>query len=77
MDKFVIYANIEQSGWSILQKTPDRDKLEHILRTINGVKESVSVIVVYRTSKCDIPLCSFNNKANRGLDFDKMLKWVK
>lgn len=77
MNKFIIYANIDHSGWAILQKTPDREKLEHILRTIMGVKENVSVIVVYRTKEYDVPLCSFNNKVNKDLNFDKMLKWAK
>lgn len=77
MNEFIIYANIEQGGWKELKRTPSRDNLEHILRTIKGATENVSVIVVYSMSDRDIPLCSFNNKVVKELDFKTMLRWSK
>ncbi len=77
MNDFVVYGNINQKGWKLLQTTSSRDRLENILRVIMDSKESIQVIVVYSMSDRDIPLCSFNNKAQKEIDMESILRWCK
>ena len=77
MNDFIIYANINQKGWKTLQTTSSRDRLENILHVIMDSKENIQVIVVYSMSYRDIPLCSFNNKVQKEIDMESILRWVK
>lgn len=77
MNDFIIYANINQKGWKVLQTTTSRDRLENILHVILDSKENIQVIVVYSMSDRDIPLCSFNNKVQKEIDMESILRWCK
>lgn len=77
MNDFIIYGNVNGKGWKTLQTTTSRDRLENILHVIMDSKESIQVIVVYSMSDRDIPLCSFNNKAQKEIDMESILRWVK
>ena len=77
MNDFIIYANINQKGWKTLQTTTSRDRLENILQVIMESKENIQVIVVYSMSDRDIPLCSFNNKVQKEIDMESILRWCK
>ena len=61
----------------MLQTTTSRDRLENILHVIMDSKENIQVIVVYSMSDRDIPLCSFNNKAQKEIDMESILRWCK
>ena len=77
MNDFIVYGNINQKGWKVLQTTTSRDRLENILHVIMDSKENIQVIVVYSMSDRDIPLCSFNNKVQKEIDMESILRWVK
>ena len=77
MNDFIVYGNVNGKGWKVLQTTTSRDRLENILHVIMDSKESIQVIVVYSMSDRDIPLCSFNNKAQKEIDMESILRWVK
>ena len=77
MNDFIVYTNIEQRGWKPLKPIKTREKLEQTLRTILGAKENIQVIVVYSMSDRDIPLCSFNNKIQKEIDMESILRWCK
>ena len=77
MNDFIIYGNVNGKGWKVLQTTTSRDRLENILHVIMDSKENIQVIVVYSMSDRDIPLCSFNNKAQKEIDMESITRWVK
>ena len=77
MNDFVVYGNINQKGWKLLQTTSSRDRLENILHVILDSKENIQVIVVYSMMDRDIPLFSFNNKVQKEIDMESILRWVK
>lgn len=77
MNDFIIYGNVNGKGWKVLQTTTSRDRLENILHVIMDSKENIQVIVVYSMSDRDIPLCSFNNKAQKEIDMESILRWCK
>lgn len=77
MNDFIVYTYIEKKGWKPLKPIKTREKLEQTLRTILGAKENIQVIVVYSMSDRDIPLCSFNNKIQKEIDMESILRWVK
>lgn len=77
MNDFIIYGNINQKGWKVLNTTTSRDRLENILNVILDSKENIQVIVVYSMSDRDIPLCSFNNKIQKEIDMESILRWCK
>ena len=77
MNDFIVYGNVNGKGWKVLQTTTSRDRLENILHVIMDSKENIQVIVVYSMSDRDIPLCSFNNKAQKEIDMESILRWVK
>ena len=77
MNDFIIYGNVNGKGWKVLNTTTSRDRLENILHVIMDSKENIQVIVVYSMSDRDIPLCSFNNKAQKEIDMESILRWVK
>ena len=77
VNDFIIYGNVNAKGWKVLQTTTSRDRLENILHVIMDSKENIQVIVVYSMSDRDIPLCSFNNKAQKEIDMESILRWVK
>ena len=77
MNDFIVYGNVNAKGWKVLTTTTSRDRLENILHVIMDSKESIQVIVVYSMSDRDIPLCSFNNKVQKEIDMESILRWVK
>lgn len=77
MNDFIIYGNVNGKGWKVLNTTTSRDRLENILHVIMDSKENIQVIVVYSMSDRDIPLCSFNNKAQKEIDMESILRWCK
>lgn len=77
MNDFVIYGNVEQKGWKVLQTTSSKDRLENILHVIMDSKENIQVIVVYSMMDRDIPLFSFNNKIQKEIDMEKVYRWCK
>ena len=77
MNDFIIYGNVNGKGWKVLQTTTSRDRLENILHVIMDSKENIQVIVVYSMSDRDIPLCSFNNKVQKEIDMESILRWCK
>lgn len=77
MNDFIIYGNVNSKGWKVLQTTTSRDRLENILHIIIDSKENIQVIVVYSMNDRDIPLCSFNNKTQKEIDMESILRWCK
>lgn len=77
MNDFIVYGNVNGKGWKVLQTTTSRDRLENILHVILDSKENIQVIVVYSMSDRDIPLCSFNNKVQKEIDMESILRWCK
>lgn len=77
MNDFIVYGNVNGKGWKVLQTTTSRDRLENILHVIMDAKENIQVIVVYSMSDRDIPLCSFNNKVQKEIDMESILRWCK
>lgn len=77
MNDFIIYGNVNGKGWKVLTTTTSRDRLENILHVIMDSKENIQVIVVYSMSDRDIPLCSFNNKVQKEIDMESILRWCK
>lgn len=77
MNDFIIYGNVNGKGWKVLNTTTSRDRLENILHVIMDSKENIQVIVVYSMSDRDIPLCSFNNKTQKEIDMESILRWCK
>ena len=74
---YVIYTNVNRTGWNIILETPNRRLFQDTLYALFDVKEHISVISKYRSDYGDYLLaCFHNHDAKNSIDLSKTYRFL-